>query len=118
LLEKNRANKEAQSGFLEAAAASSEPLEPRYRALLQEVVASVATQPSDDPLYLGRLAQAWRRLNEPAKAVALLERAVAIDPSSRPLRLQLAEALYSIGRYNDAEVNFQLVLGKARNGSR
>ena len=118
LLEKNRASKEAQDGFLEAAAASSESLDPRSRALLKEIVDNVAAQPSDDPLYLGRLAQAWRRLNDPAKAVALLERAVALDPSSRPLRLQLAEALYSVGRYNEAETNFQLVLGKAKNGSR
>ena len=116
LLEKNRANKEAQDGFLEAASASSETLDARNRALLKEIVDNVAAQPSNDPLYLARLAAAWRRLNEPAKAVPLLERAVALDPSSRPLRLQLAESLYSMGRYNEAEANFQLVLGKARNG--
>ena len=118
LLDKNRGNKEAQDGFLEAASASAESLDARYRALLQEIVDSAATRPSDDPLYLARQARAWRLLNDPAKAVALLERAVALDPSSRPLRLQLAEAFYSMGRYNEAEANFQMVLGKSRNGSR
>jgi predicted Zn-dependent protease len=67
-------------------------------------------RPPTDPLFLGRLADAMRRLKEPAKAIKLLQQAVALDPSSRPLQLQLAEAFYAAGRYGEAERHFRAVL--------
>jgi cellulose synthase/poly-beta-1,6-N-acetylglucosamine synthase-like glycosyltransferase/tetratricopeptide (TPR) repeat protein len=111
LYQKNRENKELANGFLEAAAASTEPLDSRYRALLEEIAnRSMANPPTDAPSLAG-LASALRRLHEPAKAITLLQRAIALDPNSRELRLQLAEALYAAGRYDEAERNFLLVLG-------
>ena len=51
------------------------------------------TSDSKDPVYLTRLAWVMRRLKEPAKAVAMLQKALVLDPGKREVKRHLAEAL-------------------------
>ncbi len=56
-----------------------------------------------DPRYLSRLAWVLNRVKEPKKGIPLLERALNLDPASRPIKLQLAEAQYAAGNFAAAE---------------
>jgi predicted Zn-dependent protease len=51
-----------------------------------------------------------RRLNEKEKAVEVLKQALALDVNSRSIRAQLAELLYEVGRVDEAEKHFSILL--------
>ena len=65
-------------------------------------------------MYLGRLAWVLRRLKENDKAVEVLREALDLDPKARAVRSQLAETLYEIGRYDEAEKHFAILLRSGR----
>jgi cellulose synthase/poly-beta-1,6-N-acetylglucosamine synthase-like glycosyltransferase/tetratricopeptide (TPR) repeat protein len=97
-----------------AAAAAAPSLDRRYRkTLLGLATKTLADKTSTDPQFLSRLAQALRTLDEPARAATLLRRAVKADPTSRTLKLQLAQALYDAGRYAEARRYFRALLPSA-----
>jgi predicted Zn-dependent protease len=109
LLEGDTKQPELWADFV-AAAAAVPSLDNRYRKLLVDLADRTLADPPRDTQFLSRLAQALRTLKEPGKAAALLKHAVEIDPTSRPLNLQLAETLYDAGRYNEAKRYFSAVL--------
>jgi cellulose synthase/poly-beta-1,6-N-acetylglucosamine synthase-like glycosyltransferase/tetratricopeptide (TPR) repeat protein len=109
LLEDDPNQPELWSDFV-AAAAAAPTLDKRYRKTLSDLADRTLADPPRDAQFLSRLAQAMRTLKEPGKAAALLQHAVEIDPSSRPLKLQLAEALYDAGRFTEAKRYFRDLL--------
>jgi tetratricopeptide (TPR) repeat protein len=111
LLEGDPNQPELWADFVAAAAAPS--LDKRYRKLLVDLADKTLADPPRDTEFLSRLAQALRTLKEPGKAADLLRHAVDIDPTSRPLKLQLAEALYDAGRYTEAKRYFSALLPAA-----
>ncbi len=97
-----------------AAAAAVPALDNRYRKLLVGLADRTLADPPSDTQLLSRLAQSLRTLKEPGKAAALLQHAVDIDPTSRPLKLQLAQTLYDAGRFNEAKRYFRELLPASR----
>jgi cellulose synthase/poly-beta-1,6-N-acetylglucosamine synthase-like glycosyltransferase/tetratricopeptide (TPR) repeat protein len=97
-------------GDFVAAAAAAPSLDNRYRKMLVGLADKTLADPPEDTQFLSRLAQSLRTLKEPGKAANLLRHAVKIDPGSRPLKLQLAQALYDAGRYNEAKRYFTALL--------
>jgi predicted Zn-dependent protease len=93
-----------------AAAAAAPSLDARYRKVLMDLADRTLADPPNDTQFLSRLAQSLRTLKEPSKAADLLEGAVKIDPTSRPLKLQLAQTLYDAGRYDEAKRYFRTLL--------
>ena len=51
-----------------------------------------------------------RRVKETDKSVVLLTKAVSLEPDSRSLRQQLAEALQEKGDYDEAEKHYRILL--------
>jgi tetratricopeptide (TPR) repeat protein/cellulose synthase/poly-beta-1,6-N-acetylglucosamine synthase-like glycosyltransferase len=108
LLSRDWRQPELWSGYVDAASsATAVPPEP-HKALLLRIADRTAN--SQDPLYLARLGWVMRRLEEPAKSVTFLKRAVELDPKARTVRRQLAEALYAAGDFAEAERQFQVLL--------
>jgi len=93
-----------------AAAAAAPALDDRYRKMLVGLADRTLADPPHDTQFLSRLAQSLRTLKEPDRAIALFERAVKIDPASRPLKLQFAQTLYDAGRYQEAKRYFSALL--------
>jgi cellulose synthase/poly-beta-1,6-N-acetylglucosamine synthase-like glycosyltransferase/predicted Zn-dependent protease len=93
-----------------AAAAAVPALDNRYRKPLMDLADRTLADPPHDTQFLSRLAQSLRTLQEPGKAAALLQQAVDIDPTSRPIKLQLAQTLYDAGRFNEAKRYFRELL--------
>jgi cellulose synthase/poly-beta-1,6-N-acetylglucosamine synthase-like glycosyltransferase/tetratricopeptide (TPR) repeat protein len=113
LLENDANQPELWADFV-AAAAAAPSLDNRYRKTLLDLADKTAADKSlVDPQFLSRLAQALRTLEEPGKAANLLQRAVATDPTSRPLKLQYAQTLYDAGRYTEAKRYFRDLLPQA-----
>jgi tetratricopeptide (TPR) repeat protein len=94
-----------------AAAAAAPSIDDRYRHTLVALAdTTIADTTVADAQFLSRLAQAMRTLEEPARAMPLLERAIKADPTSRPLVLLLAQTLYDAGRYDEAKRYFRELL--------
>jgi cellulose synthase/poly-beta-1,6-N-acetylglucosamine synthase-like glycosyltransferase/tetratricopeptide (TPR) repeat protein len=93
-----------------AAAAAAPALDSRYRKMLMELADKTLADPPRDTLFLSRLAQALRTLKEPGKAADVLQLAVEIDPTSRPLKLQFAQTLNDAGRFEQAKRYFRELL--------
>jgi tetratricopeptide (TPR) repeat protein len=114
LVEKGDRQDAVIAGYIDAASGSKK-LDPTAYKKSALVVAQALDGPdADDPAILSRLAYTLSRLKEPAKAVELLERALELDPDSRPIRQQLAEALTDAGRYDEAEKHYRVLLQKKR----
>ncbi len=90
-----------------AAAAAVPDLDNRHRKLLVSLADKTLTKPPSDTQFLSRLAQSLRTLKEFDRAAALLQHAVELDPSSKVLKLQLAQTLYDAGRYSEAKRYFR-----------
>jgi predicted Zn-dependent protease len=109
LLEGNGDKPERWADFV-AAAAAAPTLDNRYHKMLVGLADKTLADPPHDTQFLSRLAQSLRTLKEPNKAAALLRRAVEFDPSSRPLKIQLAYALQDAGLYEEASRYFNALL--------
>jgi cellulose synthase/poly-beta-1,6-N-acetylglucosamine synthase-like glycosyltransferase/tetratricopeptide (TPR) repeat protein len=104
------ANQQELWADLVAAAAAAPALDSRYRKMFLELADKTLADSPRDTLFLSRLAQALRNLKEPGKAADVLQLAVAIDETSRPLKLQFAQTLYDAGRFEQAKRYFRSVL--------
>jgi tetratricopeptide (TPR) repeat protein len=104
LLKRDRGQPRLWASFIDAAS-SALKLPEEYKPLVLYIEGRTSAD-SHDPVYLSRLAWVLRRLHEPGQAVGLLQRALALEESSRSLKLQLAETLLEMGRYADAERYF------------
>ncbi len=58
------------------------------------------------------LARAMRRLKKDNDAVALFEKSLAIDPADRRLKLELANYLQDLKRYDEAELHYAELLSQ------
>jgi cellulose synthase/poly-beta-1,6-N-acetylglucosamine synthase-like glycosyltransferase/tetratricopeptide (TPR) repeat protein len=104
---------ELWSGYVDAAASARRlPAEP-HRALLLKIADAATADPSRGGVALTRLGWVLRRLGEPDRSVAVLQKAVDADPNSRELRTRLAEALQAAGDYAAAERHYQYLLQTA-----
>jgi cellulose synthase/poly-beta-1,6-N-acetylglucosamine synthase-like glycosyltransferase/tetratricopeptide (TPR) repeat protein len=81
------------------------------------VVARLAAWAKDDvaadPVVVARLAWVCGRLKQTALSVSLLEKAVALQPANKKLRVQLADALYGQGSYREAERHYLIAAKKS-----
>jgi cellulose synthase/poly-beta-1,6-N-acetylglucosamine synthase-like glycosyltransferase/predicted Zn-dependent protease len=109
LLEKDRDRPALWNGFIDAAA-SAKNLPDTLRTLSIHIQAKARTTNAFDAAHLSRLGWVLRRVNELDRSVAALEQALALDPTSRGVRLQLAETLYEKGAHAEAEKHFQYLL--------
>jgi predicted Zn-dependent protease len=104
-------NQPALWGEFVAAAAAAPSLDRRYRKPLMDLAdKTLADKMQTDTQFLSRLAQALRTLKEPTIAAKLLQRAVDLEPTSRPLKLQFARTLVDAGRYDEAKIYFSALL--------
>lgn len=88
-------------GFVNAAAMAKNLGEPQKKTALA-LYERTLKEPGSDAVYLARLGWVLHRLGEYDKSAALLDQAVAIDPTDQALRRQLAGALVAAGRSNEA----------------
>jgi cellulose synthase/poly-beta-1,6-N-acetylglucosamine synthase-like glycosyltransferase/tetratricopeptide (TPR) repeat protein len=87
--------------FVDAAASAPELSRGQARLALRIYEHTVAGKPTDVP-FLARLAWLLHRANEPGKASALLERALALRPEGTGLRRELAGTLAAVGKFPEA----------------
>jgi tetratricopeptide (TPR) repeat protein/cellulose synthase/poly-beta-1,6-N-acetylglucosamine synthase-like glycosyltransferase len=110
LFEKDGQQPALWSGYVDAAAAvKSLPSEPHKRIALQ-IHEQVSVKPPKDAVFLSRFAWVLRRLDEPKKGVVLLKQALELEPKSREIRTQLAEALSAAKEYAEAEKHYRILL--------
>jgi tetratricopeptide (TPR) repeat protein/cellulose synthase/poly-beta-1,6-N-acetylglucosamine synthase-like glycosyltransferase len=113
LLKPNWRQPDLWQGYIDAASATKQlPAEP-HKAMLLQIYEKMLETPSEDAAFLGRFAWTLRRVDEPKKSVALLKRVVEIDPKSREMRRQLADALSAAEMYAEAEKQYQILLRSA-----
>jgi tetratricopeptide (TPR) repeat protein len=96
------------------AAASAKRLPDKLRPTVVHICDRVRQGKTDDAVFLGRLAWVLRRVKETDKSVVLLDKAVSLEPESRTLRQQLAEALQEKGDYEEAEKHYRILLRSKR----
>ena len=89
----------------------------RYRDTIQQAERALQLQPGlpSANLFLGA---GWIELHEPARAVAPLEKVIALQPNDRNARLMLADALFDLGKYEDSTRHFQTASEQAPDSSR
>jgi predicted Zn-dependent protease len=109
LLDKAIEQPQLWGGYIDAAA-SATTLNDKHRKTVLHIYENIPAAKAKDPIFLGRMAWVLRQLSEPKKVVTLLKKAVELDPTSRPLRLQLAEVLYEQGAHDEAEKHFKILL--------
>jgi tetratricopeptide (TPR) repeat protein len=113
LLQPNWRQPELWQGYIDAAAAAKAlPADP-HKAMLLHIYEKLVQAPSEDAAFLGRFAWTLRRVDEPMKSVALLKRAVELDPKSREMRRQFADALSAAELFDDAEKQYKILLRSA-----
>jgi tetratricopeptide (TPR) repeat protein len=96
------------SGYVDAAA-SVKTLDLRpHKPFLLRITEQAGT--SRDAVFLTRFGWVLRRLEETKKSLPLLRRALALDPDSREIRRNLADALQAAGLYDEAERHYQHLL--------
>jgi cellulose synthase/poly-beta-1,6-N-acetylglucosamine synthase-like glycosyltransferase/predicted Zn-dependent protease len=101
LLEANFEQPELWRSFVDAAA-SARDLNDGQRALAVRLYERTAAGGDQDVMFLARLAWLLYRAKEPAKAAALLDRAVLLHPQEPGVRRELAGTLASVGKVRDA----------------
>jgi tetratricopeptide (TPR) repeat protein len=97
------------AGYVDAAASASR-LGDKVRPTAVRIYESLRERKSSDATLLTRLAWVLRRVKEADRSIALLEKALALEPTSRATRRQLAETLYEKGDYAEAEKHYQILL--------
>jgi predicted Zn-dependent protease len=112
LLDKDVGRQGLWRGYIDAAA-SAKTLPAAAHQTVLHIYEQTRRATPKEPVFLARLAWVLRRVKEPQKGTALLQQALALDPGSRTLRLQLAEGLYEAGAYEEAEKHFQVLLRTA-----
>jgi cellulose synthase/poly-beta-1,6-N-acetylglucosamine synthase-like glycosyltransferase/predicted Zn-dependent protease len=101
MLEANFEQPDLWHSFIDAAASARE-LTPGQAALVVRIHERTAATPTKDAAFLARLAWLLYRAKEPAKASALLDRALALKPKEAGVRRELAGTLAGMGRFRDA----------------
>jgi tetratricopeptide (TPR) repeat protein len=109
VLDRDAEQPDLWKGYVDAAA-SAKQLPDKARPTAVQIYERIRQAKSEDPVFLGRLAWVLRRVKETDRSVVLLEQAVALEPTSRPLRQQLAEALQEKGDYDEAEKHYRILL--------
>ena len=108
LLSHARQRQDLWNGFLMAAAGSPK-LSKSDQTLLHELYEQ--RDRKQDTEFLRSLASAEAKHGKLADAVALMEPLVEREPRDSDLRLQLADALHKLKRYQEADVQYQRLLG-------
>jgi tetratricopeptide (TPR) repeat protein/cellulose synthase/poly-beta-1,6-N-acetylglucosamine synthase-like glycosyltransferase len=96
-------------GFIDAAASATK-VAVDHKRLVLHIYEGMRKNPPKEGVLLARLGWVLRRLNEKEKAVEVLKQALALDVNSRSIRAQLADLLYEVGRYDEAEKHFSILL--------
>jgi tetratricopeptide (TPR) repeat protein/cellulose synthase/poly-beta-1,6-N-acetylglucosamine synthase-like glycosyltransferase len=109
LLDKDLQRQALWRGYIDAAASAKTLPETAHEVVVHICETTRLAKPKE-PVFLARLAWVLRRVKEPQKSTALLQQALDLEPGSRGLRLQLAEALYEAGAYEEAEKHYQVLL--------
>jgi predicted Zn-dependent protease/cellulose synthase/poly-beta-1,6-N-acetylglucosamine synthase-like glycosyltransferase len=109
LLDRDPDQPELWKGYVDAAASAAH-LPDKARATVLQLYAHAPEVKGDDVTCLARLAWVLRRVKEPGKSAALLEKVLAADPDSRTVRQQLAETLQEKGDYDEAEKHYRILL--------
>jgi tetratricopeptide (TPR) repeat protein len=111
LLNEKPADSQLQREYVDAVAASDKSSE-----TMRQAMASVYRQYQNDnfkaldAVGFERFGDALRRLGMFDEARAVLDRAVGKYPTTRRLRFSLAQTLGSLGRYDDAEKQYGILL--------
>ncbi|HJT76247.1 MAG TPA: tetratricopeptide repeat protein, partial [Gemmataceae bacterium] len=107
------------AGYVDAAASAAR-LGDKVRSTAIRIADGLRRRASTDATLLTRLAWVLRRVKEADRSIALLEKALVLEPNSRPTRQQLAEALYEKGDYAGAEKQYKQLLDtpSSRSGGR
>jgi tetratricopeptide (TPR) repeat protein/cellulose synthase/poly-beta-1,6-N-acetylglucosamine synthase-like glycosyltransferase len=108
LLDKDWQQPELWPGYVDAAA-SAKTLPPQSHKTILLRISERARQ-STDAVYLTRFGWVMRQLGESARSIALLNRALELDPTSREIRRNLADGLQAAGQYDEAESHYQYLL--------
>jgi tetratricopeptide (TPR) repeat protein len=109
LLDKDVERTQLWPGYIDAASSAQKLTEACHKTVLH-ICEKVQQTKAQDPVFLGRMAWVLRRVNEPEKGITLLKKVLELDPSSRAIRLRLAEALYEQGAHEEAEKHFKILL--------
>jgi cellulose synthase/poly-beta-1,6-N-acetylglucosamine synthase-like glycosyltransferase/tetratricopeptide (TPR) repeat protein len=109
LIEHSRQRQDLWNGFLMAAAGS--PVLPKPD---QELLDWIYQQRGrrKDSAFWKNLTDAEARHGAPEDAVPLMQRMLELSPRDADLRLQLADALYKLKRYDDADAQFRWLLAE------
>jgi predicted Zn-dependent protease len=110
LLARYPERQDIRNGFLMAAAGS-----PSLREVDRETLEGLYRQQysQKNVAYLTRLLNAVSKHGKPEQAVALLETLVERAPSDPDLRVRLADTLYNLGRFNEADLQYRWLLDNA-----
>jgi predicted Zn-dependent protease len=111
LLDRNAQQPALWKGYVDAAASAKALPETLHQTVLR-IYQNLREPEAKDAVFLTRLAWVLRRVREPNKSIVLLKKALALDPGSRPIRLQLAQTLHEVGAYREAGEHFKVLLRK------
>jgi tetratricopeptide (TPR) repeat protein len=109
LLDKDVDRTQLWAAYIDAASSAKKLTETCHKTV-RHIYEKIQQTKMQDPVLLGRMAWVLRRVNEPEKGIALLKKGLELDPSSRAIRLRLAEALYEQGDHEEAEKHFKILL--------
>jgi predicted Zn-dependent protease len=111
LLDKKAQQPALWAGYIDAGASARALPDALHKTVLH-IYKNLRKAETKDAVFLTRMAWVLRRVKEPNKSIALLKKALARDPGSRPIRLQLAQTLHEVGAYWEAEEHFKALLKK------
>lgn len=112
LLDKYPNDRQLQREFIDAVAASDNVTDSLRRTMAGVFRQYQASEfASLDAKGFERLGDSLRRLGMLEEARVALDRAIAEYPTTRRLRYYLAQTLGSLGRYEDAEQQYKILLG-------
>jgi tetratricopeptide (TPR) repeat protein len=114
LVEKGDRQDVVLAGFIDAAGGARKIDAAAHQKSALVVASALTADGADDPAVLSRLAWTFTRLKLPTKSVELLRRALDLDPDSRAIRQQLAEALTESGQFEEAERHYRMLLRRKR----
>ena len=109
LLERSRERQDLWNGFL-MAAAGSPVLRKSDQALLDWIYQQRGSR--NDAEFLKNLASAIAKHGSPKEAVALMQTLLDRSPRDADLRLQLADALYQLKRFDEADAQYRWLLAE------